>query len=629
MRIDQHLEPATIGINARQHFFLSAWFNLVHEHSVDSYRVRVMNPLNILREFQRMSEPPANEKDRKVVADEAFEVFLGHPVTSANPTHYPALTNALALISEPEQTKESGIKKTPLLLKSFIKELDLSLKTHFLQDCFAWMERSLSQIPQVESPEEREAIYSQIQRVCRDILSVAHDEGFSLESLFHLYRHLADGESGNKDSNKSPPDAVPETEDLGAQVAQVTAKYSFVERFSRVKNEILAEPKEHHVIFVISGAPTSKTTGVCGRFGSITISEENPGLPGEVPRKIADQFSKARSRLFASAVVASRDGRSAGLGTYRQIGQILDLMRFEYDTPNISVATRFVLIDGDKSRFINLPQLIPNPESEPPTRSLEEFVAHLDDLATRDSSQTESRDRMFSAFRLYRIGTSASMFENKLVNWWTGIEYLTNGMRADGGIWQAVKNSLAPTLALTYLSKHLTAFRSALSDLDGQIVINGAATKVKDCSNTDLYRALKDAAQRPALETLCKGSPYLWNHLLMFIENISTPAKTAAMLKAHDQRVRWQIERIYRARCDIVHAGGQVVMASLLCANLEFYLRMTLKAMLKVFASVPTLTGPAEFFERQRHQFAQVLQALESADKKLPPSDAPLVATLN
>jgi len=54
-------------------------------------------------------------------------------------------------------------------------------------------------------------------------------------------------------------------------------------------------------------------------------------------------------------------------------------------------------------------------------------------------------------------------------------------------------------------------------------------------------------------------------------------------------------------------------MAGLLCANLEFYLRMTLKTMLKVFGDVPTLTGPAEFFERQRHQYVQVASALAPA----------------
>ena len=71
MRLDQQLNAAALGINARQQFFLSAWFNLVHQYSLDSYRVRVMNPLNILRELRRMFDPPASDDDRKVVALEA------------------------------------------------------------------------------------------------------------------------------------------------------------------------------------------------------------------------------------------------------------------------------------------------------------------------------------------------------------------------------------------------------------------------------------------------------------------------------------------------------------------------------------------------------------------------------
>ncbi len=51
--------------------------------------------------------------------------------------------------------------------------------------------------------------------------------------------------------------------------------------------------------------------------------------------------------------------------------------------------------------------------------------------------------------------------------------------------------------------------------------------------------------------------------------------------------------------------------------------------MLKVFAGVPTLIGPAEFFERQRHQLGRILQGLEPAERNTPPSDALIVAMLD
>lgn len=647
MRLDQQLNAAALGINARQQFFLSAWFNLVHQHSLDSYRVRVMNPLNILRELRSMFDPPASDEDRKVVALEAMDILHDHPVIRAHPEKHTGLPDAVAFIVEAAEAREGGFKKNLLLLRSFMRESESALAQHFLADCFAWMEDTLHAVTAGETQEQRMACYVSIERVCRDIVSVAHDQGFSLESLFHLYRLFlprdpsgaglhrpqqeamsAAGTDNSAQPNETgvPPQPV-EAEPVVAagDLAPELEPYDFAVRFNRLKHEILSPPREHRVVFVVSGAPKAPEL-CCGRFGSVVISQDGPDLTGSrIPRGL---FANASRRLFASAVVKSRDGRSAGLQAYGEIGQILDLMRFEYDTPNIEAGTRFLLWDEDRYRLLGLPQLVPNPEADPPTKTLEEFVSHLAGLAARDSSQTETRDRIFSAFRLYRLGTGANMFDNKLVNWWTGLEYLTSGGRNGRDIGETVKGALAPTLALTYLPKHLVAFRSALGSLDCEIEIAGAKVNVKHCSNAQLYTVLKDRTQRAAVLAACTAQPYVWMHLAAFIDGIQTPAGTAELIKAHDRRIRWQIERIYRARCDIVHAGRQVVTASLLCANLEYYLRMTLKSMLKGFSSVPTLMGPAEFFERQRHQLAQVLAQLQPS-KGGTPADTLLVASLD
>jgi hypothetical protein len=402
-------------------------------------------------------------------------------------------------------------------------------------------------------------------------------------------------------------------------------RYDFAARFQRLKTEILSPPRSHRVVFAISGAPKASQV-CCGDFGSVSISEEGPDLTGtKIPH---GQFTKGPRRLFASAEVKGRDGRSAGLQAYGEIGQILDLMRFEYDTPDIAAGIRFLLWDEDKYRLLALPQMVPNPEADPPTKTLEEFVSHLAGLAARDPSQTETRDRIFSAFRLYRLGTGSNMFDNKLVNWWTGLEYLTSGGKNGRDIGEMVKSALAPTLALTYLPKHLVAFRSALGTLDVEIEVEGVRMSVKHCSNAQLYTALKDPVQSAAVLTACTPQPYVWKHLAGFIEAVRSPTDTAELIKAHDQRIRWQIERIYRTRCDIVHAGRQVITASLLCANLEFYLRTTLKSMLKGFSSVTTLTGTAEFFERQRHQLAQILAQLQPSKGGVP-AETLLLASLD
>ena len=630
MRIDPQLDATGMGINSRQHYFISAWLNLIHQYSLDSYRVRVMNPMNILMELRQMFDAHANDADRRVVAEEALEIFRDHPVIAATPASYPGHADLQLLLKEAVQAKENGFKKSQMLLMSFLREFEAALQQRFLGDCFAWMAANLVTSPPGEVVEERDRNYARIQRVARDLLSAAHGSGVSLASLFQLYRHFIPKEPVSPPVQPAgqPAEARGRPEEMLSQRDALAKNYDFTERFARVQSEILAAPKSHRVIFAISGVRKQDVAAVSGTFGAITISTTFPPDAGPVPNYAHKRFSPAAGRLFATAEVSGRDGRSAGLDAFRQVGQILDLMRFEYDTRAVEIDTQFLLRDGENLRLLELPQLIPNPEADPPTRRLEDFVVHLDQLAD-GMGLAEAKDRIFSAFRLYRVGTSVSMFENKLVNWWTGLEYLASGVKAGGnGIGPAVRDAVAPVLALTYLPKHLTAFRSALSGLEAEVFVDGQSRKVRDCTNVMLYHVFKDIAQRPALEAFCVGQPFLWSHLSTFMDHVSTPAKTASMLKVHDQRVRWQIERIYRARCDIVHAGGQVPMAGLLCANLEFYLRMTLKSMLKVFGDVPTLTGPAEFFERQRHQFVQVAGALTPPGNATG-SDALLVQTMD
>ena len=117
----------------------------------------------------------------------------------------------------------------------------------------------------------------------------------------------------------------------------------------------------------------------------------------------------------------------------------------------------------------------------------------------------------------------------------------------------------------------------------------------------ELYLALREKTNKTAFEAICSDDPYLWLHLGEFIDSISTHKGLLSIIKCHEQRLRWQIQRIYRARCDVVHSARQVANAGLLCANLEFYLKTTLNSMLIEFQGVATLKSPHEFFERCRY----------------------------
>lgn len=565
-----------------------------------------------------MYEAHADDFDRRIVAEEAVEIFTNHPVLTEYANHYTSMRSAVALLSEAiakskkekggsgEEKQENAFKKNSVLIQSFCRELMRELEKHFVDDSFSWLIDILSHDPTSETDADKKNAYKAIERACRDVLSVMHEVGFSLESLYSLYRDIGPTQK---------------------TASAATNTYDFMARLSQVQAILVAAPTEYRVIFSIGGL-SSQAHQVGGNYGALTLSDQPPQIGFSVPPKIEKRLVANEQRLFADVEVKSKDGRSAGMQAYRAIGKILDLIRFEYESRNLEISNEFIIVSSNKATLLPLPQLIPNPKPELSTPTLSDFVSQLDSVAERDGRKAETRDRIFSAFRLYRVGTQITVFENKLVNWWTALEYLVKGSKSGGAIGAGVENSLTPTLGLIYLPKHLSAFRSALHTFGISYQESGNEIDFSSISNLALYQILRDPSKSASLISACVDRPYLWHHISAFAENLSSLANIALAIKAHEKRLRWQIQRIYRARCDIVHSGSQVGVPSLLCANLEFYLRITLSSMLSAFKEVPTLLDPGEFFERKKHQYNQVLINLSPVDKGLVASDQSLINSL-
>jgi hypothetical protein len=139
----------------------------------------------------------------------------------------------------------------------------------------------------------------------------------------------------------------------------------------------------------------------------------------------------------------------------------------------------------------------------------------------------------------------------------------------------------------------------------------------------DLYRLFKRSDVRMAVAEALAKEPYLRWKISSTLDALATPAAYRLILKQHEKRVRWQIQRVWRARCDIVHSARRAVSEFLLCANLEFYLKVTLMSLLAQLRQIKTLSDPEEFFERRIYSYQKLVADLESG------SDAVLEDTLS
>lgn len=233
---------------------------MVHQSSLDSYRLRTMNPLNILREFSKICEVPhADDRDRAMVAEEAIEILSAHPILQSRSSHYAALTDVTVILAEAVQSAkkekkgQSVFKQKSALIGSFVRELDQSLKLHFINDTFDWLEETLSDANDGSgsSPALEETEYSKIERVSRDLLSFAYDEGFGLESLYAIYKLLQ-------------PQPINSSTQLPA-MSEV-----FLERFGKVRSMMTESPATYRAFFVIDGIP-DKGKNITGRYGDVNI----------------------------------------------------------------------------------------------------------------------------------------------------------------------------------------------------------------------------------------------------------------------------------------------------------------------------------------------------------------------
>lgn len=585
MKIDSRLDE--LPLTPEQHFFAACWHNMVHAYSLDSYRVRAMNPENGLRELQRMLVPPANADDLAVVAIELAGLLRADPLLQ-DPPFAEATAELLDLLPASKEVAKQLDAKKPLIL-AFSRELLRGIRAEYVFASLDALERMLITDAGAAPTKQR---LEKIHAFTGNLLSTLLDRGASIESLFQLYRQVICGVKPGK-------------------------PYTFAKKFSLLTKLITQAPRRFQVIFTVDNVSNPSTFP--SQIGPVSFGAEAP-LLAVVPKPPVARYLAAQSkRLFAQVEVETSDYRTAGTEAYSAINNVLDLVRFEYERERLQLPDEFVITDSGPTanyRIFPIPKVVPNPVALIDNDGLHGFIKSVNELMINPGFQEDGRSRVQSAFRLYRTGADAHVFENKFISWWTAIEYLVKGSNSSSGIGKAVEETLVPVLCLGYIRKLLLSFRSALVDEKVQLEDpHGQPIQLKELSPQGLLSLFKAPEQRQALLQSAKA-PFLSYKLETFIDALNKPETTAALLKNHEQRLRWHVQRLYRARCDIVHSAERIVNAALLCANLEFYLKTTLTALLQALRTIPHMSGPKEFFDRQMHTYAMLLADLSAGNDK-------------
>lgn len=590
MRFDPKI-GADLNLLPRQVLFAEIWFNQVHEYSLDAFRVRAMNPVNAVQEVLRSLAPasPVHDNDRRRIWEEMLAVLEASPLLKE--ADFQPAGEELCLLVKEFLAKEKNSGTFPLI-EAYARELEVALKNCFIPKCISWLTTVLIQQGPAAGADPELA---KIDTITGQLLSCLVGDGWSLESLFTLYRRAFAHDITH---------------------TAVGQEYSFARAMQWMFERLVRAPKPYIVTFAIN--QITDVRAFPAQVGDIGFTTEPPVLTEQSSVHAKRLATRGGSRVFATMTVEAKDARIAGVRAASHIEQVLDVVRYDFERRNFSLSERFLVAKPDRHTLLDVSRSVPNHKRYISQDALHIFMQRLGDLVSSGTLEDDSKDRIYSAFRLYRSGAETGNLENKLVNWWTALEFLVKAGGA-GGIGDAVENALYPTVTLAYLSKHLQAIRTALHAMRVQAThpVGGALLDFESISLSDFYGLCLEPAFQAQILGAVSNHPYAVLHIMGFFSEVASPKALTETLKHHERCVRWQIQRIYRARCDIVHSAGRVVQATLLCANLESYLKILLDSFLEALHRHSTLRTPKEFFDRQRHTFNRVSTQLAKSDSTL------------
>lgn len=272
--------------------------------------------------------------------------------------------------------------------------------------------------------------------------------------------------------------------------------------------------------------------------------------------------------------IHARDVYSARDGAERRLEHLSDLFAIFHHKKRIKWRPEALVrgVDGDYISVFPRSSSIARSRDNVPKMASQKLALQIGELSFSDQ---ESLGRFMSVVRLHGAAQEAASPQAQLVNLWTAMEVLVS--RESDSKLKGVKRCITPFLVFGYFDK-------LLYRLAGDIYRwkRRQASKVfKKVDLTDLTQHQKLGAillggelraVRDDLYALVSGFPLLLNRCHQVSELISDVSRLESASRAHEKRVSWQIERIYRARNSIVHDGSAPPHVDALAENAHEYL---------------------------------------------------------
>jgi hypothetical protein len=535
-----------LNLSEKEWFIIESWYALTHENSIDSYRFKSMNSRLIIKElYTEILSGRLKIDELKGIATEAKLLLEKDPVIISDFTdHYNLVKKKLDTIIN-NKDKKREIKKSTII---YLDEFNDKLLDSYYKKCATKI---------LEYYDTGSAEYEKIYLVIQSVLSDMIDYGWSIESLFMSHWHFLKHD-----------------------------QTSFKQKLEKLFNILSRPPRTYRVMLRLSG---SKKIEKISDFDGIKIIENFP-LPKTkdlhgVTSKIV-QFKPNDYVFFAESEEIALDTHAAGGFAKERIEKILDLLRFGFLNSRITIG-EYAFIEREIDKRIEISRLeisVPNPLEDESQSYLEIFIKNYRNATQANKLDQGSQRRIEAALQFYRLGRDSITLRDKFIHWWQGLEVLTD-----------IENNGIGNSAIKY---------TCLANLSGYAkgLVNDTRVTIKYLNRGNKYglneyygvnrnsrieyqmvldKLISDDLSSGKIAEMLETNQYFKLIYMKLHKDLSSPDFAEKMIKNHKSMVEWQIARLWRIRCYLVHASPNPHKLVLYTSNLEYYLKKLLMYILE------------------------------------------------
>jgi len=508
-----------------------------------------------------------NDEEIDALCSEAIEIFQNDTIIN---THFATQLRVIQpLLSKPPK----GEKKTRNESKSW-QQLRFVTQDFLVALDAEYFTCLCDAIPSAIKPDNED----QIRQLVSALLSELVGQGWPLETLFRWHRHFL--------------------------IQNAKRAYTFEQNLDFMLRQFKREPQSFRVTIQLSGS--KKLAGIT-TFHGFRLTEEFSLSVHEKTKIIGgppDKFLRPNEYiLFATTDVNAWDSGSAAIQARTKIEYLLDLVRFDFETQVVKVGPRcLVRRQGDgRVELLEIPQAVPNPRLP---RALDDFkvlVESVDKVLDKTNIDEISRQQLQASIRQYRFGSDAESYRDKFTAWWTGIEALTNlsqGKSIGFNVMFNTSRAMLCNYMYRLLSDLLDTLKYLKIDWLPELAGRSGCPDIESLTVSKLFQILESSSDANKLWDLCTQHPVLVYFGKQLQGVLSDPSKLYDKLKEHRRHLEWQLSRLYRIRCCLVHGSPIQFNLALYAANLEFYLKEIIRFVLTAFKDNDHIESLDEVFHR-------------------------------